>query len=309
MTDREPTTGADVDADVDAVVAEHRDRLVGLAYRMLGRMTEAEDAVQETFLRFAAADRATIDTPGGWLTTVCSRLCVDRLRSASRQREAYVGPWLPEPIATEDLDLTDGAAMGETLTLAFLVVLESLSPLERVAFLLHDVFGYDHDEVARMLDRSPAATRQLVSRARRSVADRRPRFEADAGRRWEIARAFLNAADGGRIDDLVGLLAPDVTLVSDGGGVVSAARRPVVGADRVARFVAGVWRQAAAGRQVHLQEVNGMPSVVATVDGRLETVFVFNVADGRISAVRAVRNPAKLAGLRPRRRADGAGTG
>lgn len=283
----------------DDLIAEQQDRLLGLAYRMLGQMTEAEDVVQETFLRWSQADVNTIENPAGWLTTVCTRLCLDRLRSASRRRESYVGPWLPEPIVTEHLDLSDGAAMGETLTLAFLVVLESLSPLERVAFLLHDVFGYGHEDVAHMLERSPSATRQLVSRARRHVAARRPRYEADADRRWEVAEAFLAAASGGEMSRLVQLLAPEVSFTSDGGGVASAARRPVIGVQNVARFVQGLWRQTPAEMQVRLAEVNGMPALIGMIADRPDTVIVLDVDDdGRVAALRGIRNPAKLTSLR-----------
>lgn len=281
----------------DPVVLDHRDRLVGLAYRILGQITEAEDAVQETFVRWSEADRATIDNPGGWLTTVCTRICLDRLRSAVNRRETYVGPWLPEPVRTDDLDLSDATAMGESLTLAFLVVLESLSPLERVAFLLHEVFGYGHGELATMLDRSPAAVRQLVSRARRNVAARRPRFEPDAARRWEAAESFLSVAAGGSLEELVTLLAPEVVFTSDGGGLVSAARRPVVGAEKVARFVQGLIRQAPADLQVLRTEINGMPGLLAVRDGRPDTVIVLDVAGGLISAVHAIRNPQKLSSL------------
>jgi RNA polymerase sigma-70 factor, ECF subfamily len=281
----------------DLVVLDHRDRLVGLAYRILGQITEAEDAVQETFVRWSEADRTAIDNPGGWLTTVCTRICLDRLRSAVRRRETYVGPWLPEPVRTDDLDLSDATAMGESLTLAFLVVLEALSPLERVAFLLHDVFGYGHDELASMLERSPAAIRQLVSRARRNVASRRPRFEPDADRRWDIATSFLAAASGGPVDELITLLAPDVVFTSDGGGLVSAARRPVVGAEKVARFVQGLIRQTPADLRVIRTEINGMPGLLALRDGHPDTVIAFSVADGLISAVHAIRNPEKLSTL------------
>jgi RNA polymerase sigma-70 factor, ECF subfamily len=281
----------------DLVVLDHRDRLVGLAYRILGQVTEAEDAVQETFVRWSEADRTAIDNPGGWLTTVCTRICLDRLRSAVHRRETYVGPWLPEPVRTHDLDLSDATAMGESLTLAFLVVLEALSPLERVAFLLHDVFGYGHDELAAMLERSPAAIRQLVSRARRNLASRRPRFEPDADRRWDVATSFLTAASGGPVEELITLLAPDVVFTSDGGGLVSAARRPVVGAERVARFVQGLIRQAPAELQVIRTEINGMPGLLALRDGHPDTVIVFSVAGGLISAVHAIRNPEKLSAL------------
>lgn len=275
-------------------VEAERPRLVAMAYRMLGTHAEAEDAVQETFLRWASVEDTVIDNPAAWLTTVCTRVCLDRLKSASRRREEYVGPWLPEPLLTDDLDLADAAAMGESLTLAFLVVLESLSPLERVAFLLHDVFGHGHDDVAAALDRTPDAVRQLVSRARRHVAERRPRFEADAQRRWEVAEAFLAAAAGGDVGEVMALLAPDVVLRADGGGVVSAARNPLEGPDRVARFLLGLFRQADETVELEPRPVNKMPGLLVWQAGQLVSVFAFDVADGVVTAVHAIRNPDKL---------------
>ncbi|MBW3664410.1 MAG: RNA polymerase sigma factor SigJ [Actinobacteria bacterium] len=291
----DPSVGA---ATAAASFEHERPRLAAMAYRMLGSHTEAEDAVQETYLRWAAADQAVIDNVGAWLTTVCTRICLDRLRSATRRRETYVGPWLPEPVLTDDLDLTEATAMGESLTLAFLVVLESLSPLERVAFLLHDVFEHGYDDIAAVLDRTPDAVRQLVSRARRHLEERRPRFELDAQRRWEVADAFVAAAAGGDMEGMLALLAPDVVLTADGGGVVSAARRPLEGPDRVTRFLLGLFRQATETVEIVRHAVNGMPALVVRDHGDLVVVFGFDVADGVVTAIHAVRNPAKFGGLR-----------
>ncbi len=278
-------------------VEPHRRRLFGLAYRMLGSAAEAEDVVQETFLRWASADRATVDNPAGWLTTVCSRLCVDRLRSAHRRREEYVGPWLPEPLITEEADAADSVLEHESLTLAFLVVLDTLTPPERVAFLLHDVFGHPHDEIAQMLGRSTASVRQLASRARRRVREARvptpvPRDEGEA-----LVDAFVTATAGGDLDRLLELLAPDVEMTSDGGGVVSAARRPVTGAAAVARFLLGLGRRADESYELRPTRVNGAPGLVVLRDGRPDSVFALTAADGRVTQIHVVRNPDKLRGV------------
>ena len=275
------------------VDAGERDRLFGLAYRLLGRAADAEDAVQETLLRWAAADQQAIQNPAAWVTTVCTRVCLDILESARWRRERYVGPWLPEPVLT-DGDPADPAVLAESVSMAFLVVLESLSPLERVAFVLHDLFGYSHEEVATTLQRSPKAVRQLASRARRRLADRTPRFEADRPRQAEVADAFLAACMGAEMDRLLELLAPDVVFVADSGGAVPAPRQPVHGAGRVARLLLALAAQVPAGTELRRVEVNAMPGVVAIVDGRLNTVMSLDVLDGRIATVRVVRNPDKL---------------
>jgi len=288
-----------VTADVD-LAAQSR-RLFALAYRMIGEVAEAEDAVQDALARWAAADHESIREPGAWLTTVTTRICIDRLTSARRRRETYVGPWLPEPVLTGRDggagDPADEVATADSMTLAFLVVLESLSPAERAVFLLHDVFGHPHDEIAGMLGRSHAAVRQLASRARGHLEDRRPRYEADADRRHDVAEAFLAACRGGDLDGLLAVLSPDVTLVSDGGGKASAARRPVLGADRVARFLFGLVRQAGETLQVRMVDVNGEPGLVGLVDGEVMVVFVLHVEDDQVATVQAIRNPDKLAGV------------
>ena len=270
-----------------------RDRLFRLAYRMLGRAGEAEDAVQETFLRWAAADQAAIENPSAWLTTVCTRVCLDTLRSARWRREHYVGPWLPEPVLTTG-EPDDPVVLAESVSMAFLVVLESLSPLERVAFVLHVIFDYSYDEVAAMLQRSPAAVRQLASRARRHVTERPTRFEPDADRRAAVGDAFLDACMGADLDRLLELLAPDVAFVADSGGVAAAPRQPVEGAERVARLLLGLAARVPPGTELRRVEVNAMPGIVAVVDGKVDTVISLDVVDGRITAVRVVRNPEKL---------------
>ncbi len=278
---------------------DERRRLFGLAYRMLGSVVDAEDAVQEGFARLAAAD--DVADPAAWLTTVITNICIDRLRSAQHQRETYVGPWLPEPLLTDDHDPADVVDMAESLTLAFLVVLERLSPVERAVFLLHDVFGHPHADVAAMLGRSPAAVRKLASRARGHLDEDRVRFEPDAARRARITEAFLAACDGDDLDGLLELLAPDVVFTSDGGGVVSASRKPVHGAARVARFALGLARQGRTGGwTVALVEVNGQPGIVGMRDGGVETVLALRIRDGRIAEIHGVRNPAKLAAVRRR---------
>jgi RNA polymerase sigma-70 factor, ECF subfamily len=278
----------------EVAAREHRSALLGLAYRILGSVTEAEDAVQEAYLRLERHGSDGIDNLGGWLNRTTSRICYDRLTSARARREVYVGPWLPEPLVTEGAD-HDPVEMAESVSMAFLVVLESLSPAERVAFLLHDVFGYDHADLAQVLDRSEAACRQLVSRGRKQVEARRPRFEPDPTVRAEVAGRFLDACRTGDMEALLATLAPDVVLSSDGGGKVSAARRPVEGADRVVRFFAGLGRQAPADVALEVLPCNGAPGLVVGLgDGTVVAVFVLDVADGCVRSIEAIRNPDKL---------------
>jgi RNA polymerase sigma-70 factor, ECF subfamily len=282
----------------EAAVTEHRSTLIGLAYRLLGSVSEAEDAVQEAFLRLERHGTDGIDNLGGWLNRTTSRICLDRLTSARARREVYVGPWLPEPLETTD-DVEATVELAESVSMAFLVVLESLSPAERVAFLLHDVFGYDHADLAATLDRSEAACRQLVSRARRHVQARRPRYEPDPAVRDEAAARFLAACLTGEIDALLATLAPDVVLRSDGGGKVSAARRPIEGADRVARFLVGLARQAPDDIVVETRRYNGTPGLVIGDADHIEVVLVVDVADGLVHGIEAIRNPDKLTHLAP----------
>jgi RNA polymerase sigma-70 factor, ECF subfamily len=282
---------------IEVAVREHHDALVGLAYRMLGTVTDAQDAVQEAYLRLERTGVAGIDNVGGWLNRATSRICLDRLTTAQARREVYVGPWLPEPLVTSS-DPTDPVELAESVSMAFLVVLESLSPAERVAFVLHDVFGYDHAEVAVVLLRSEPACRQLVSRARNHIEARRPRFEPDPATRAEVASRFLDACRTGDVAALLDTLAPDVVLTSDGGGKVPAARRPIHGADRVLRFLEGLNRQAADELVLATRWFNGTPGLlVTTSDGHILVVLVLDIADGTIHSIEAIRNPDKLAHL------------
>ena len=275
---------------------DHRPQLVGLAYRILGSVAEAEDAVQEAYLRLHRQPAGTIDNVGAWLTTVTSRICLDRLGSAQVRRERYVGDWLPEPITTQP-NAAEMLELEESISMAFLVVLDTLSPAERVAFLLHDVFGHDYAEIAGTLERSETSCRQLVSRARKHVQARRPRFEHDPDLRAQVAERFLTASATGAVDELLALLAPDVSLHFDGGGKASAGLRPVHGPDRVVRYVRGV---AKAATQLHLavRWLNGSPGLIAhRADGSVDTAFVLDVADGAVRRINVIRNPDKLTHL------------
>lgn len=295
-----------VTADATEVFQQHRPVLDGVAYRMLGRVADAEDVVQEAWLRWSKADREQVREPRGYLVRVTTRLALDRLRQAQARREAYVGSWLPEPLVTDLLpgagrDTEDGAEramLAESVSLAVLVVLESLSPLERAVFVLREAFGFPYAEIAQTLERSEAAVRQLAGRARRHVAERRPRFDVDPALQRELTERFLKAAVDGDLTGLVGLLAPDVRLVSDSGGRAKAPRRVITGVEKVGRFLAAVGPE---GRQAGLAfrflELNGGQAVLAVDGGRPDSVITVDVVDGLIQAVYLIRNPDKLAHL------------
>jgi RNA polymerase sigma-70 factor (ECF subfamily) len=278
-----------------------RERLVSIAYRMVGSRSEAEDLVQETLLRVhLAGEREHIESVDAYATTVLTRLAIDHLRSARVRRETYVGPWLPEPIDVDPArDAASAAETADSLSFAFLVVLESLAPAERAALLLHDVFNYDYPTIATILDRSEAACRQLVSRARGHVVDRRPRFDVDPSHHAQLVERFLRAARSGDLDGLVDILSEDAVLVSDGGGAKKVARFPVVGRDRVARFLHHIMRRLVVNTELVATTVNGLPGF-ANVDrsGVTRDVGTFEVVDGRIVAVRIVVNPEKLRWVR-----------
>jgi RNA polymerase sigma factor (sigma-70 family) len=296
------TNQSEPEQGTTAVMA-HRQRLVNVAYRLLGSVADAEDAVQEALIRWyalAPEDRDAIETPAAWLTTVTSRICLDQLGSARARRERYVGQWIPEPVpgGTEwssvesGADPADRVTLDESIDMAFLVVLDSMSPAERVAFLLHDVFRYPFDEVAGIVGRTPAACRQLASSARRKVRDSRP-VSAPAARRAEVVRDFKQAWEAMDIEALLGVLDPDAVAVADGGGRVAAALEPRVGAESIAEFLLAVAARAT-GLELTEQLVNGQPGLVARQDGAILTVFAFDVADDRITRIWAVRNPDKL---------------
>ena len=275
---------------------ELRPRLLRLAYGQLGSVAEAEDIVQDAWLRLQRVDPDELRDLQGWLTTTVSRLALDTLRSARVRREAYVGPWLPEPIVQEP-GPEERAARAEEVSLALLVVLESLSASERIAFVLHDVFGYAFDEVAHALDSTPQAARQHASRARRAVEARRPRFPATPAQQREAIAAFGKAALEGDMEGLLAILHPDVVFTTDGGGVVSAARKPLEGADRVARAVKALAAKGGAGVNFDLVDVNGMPGLLGATNDGVTMVMSFTVDDGQIVAIDVQRNPDKLRDL------------
>ncbi len=279
----------------------HRRLLFTVAYQLLGSVADAEDAVQDAWLRWSAADRGDVADPRAWLVRTTTRLALDRLTSARARRETYLGPWLPEPLLTDPPgDPADAAVLGDEVSLALLVVLESLSPAERAVFVLREVFGVPAGEVAAALGRSEAAVRQLGHRAREHVAARRPRFDADRRTHREVTERFLAACTGGDVEALVAALAPGAVLLTDGGGRAKAALRPITGADKVARFLAAVARDGAAqpGLRIGLAEVNGLPGVAAWTDAGPFVAVSLVVADGLVQQVLVVLNPDKLTGLR-----------
>jgi RNA polymerase sigma-70 factor (ECF subfamily) len=286
---------------LDEVAASERPRLVGIAYRMTGSHSDAEDIVQEALLRAHRAAAAEIESPVAYLTTITTRLAIDHLRSARVRREAYVGPWLPEPIAADPApDAAAHAVLADNLSMAFLVVLETLSPDERAVLLLHDVFAYSHAEIGHVLGRTDASSRQILRRARQRVDAGRTRTDADLDRRDEVTRRFVQACNGGDLDAFIGLLTDDAVLTFDGGPEVrTAARRPIHGADRVARFLIYVMDRLAGGH-VTPTTLNGGPAILISTPTHdlIGAVFVEPAPDGRIADIRWVRNPSKLTDLR-----------
>ena len=279
---------------------EHRPLLFSIAYRMTGSGTDAEDIVQEAFARMTRVqhDGTEVSEPKAYLATTVTRLAINHLSSARVRRESYVGAWLPEPVVTEP-GPEEHAEMADSLSMAFLVVLESLSPTERAVFLLHEVFGYDHKEVGEIVGKSEANARQILARARRHVDEGRPRFEVSRAQREEVARRFFDAADGGDLDGLLRALAPDVVFTADGGGKAQALAEPLFGSDRVARFLAGLFRRGhALGGSMKIAEVNGQPgAVLFDSGGRVVSVLVLDISGGVVQAIRSVVNPDKLGHL------------
>jgi RNA polymerase sigma-70 factor (ECF subfamily) len=286
------------------IYEELRPLLFSIAYRMVGRVGEAEDIVQEAFLRYhrAETEGEEMESPKAYLTTVTTRLSIDYLRSARAQREQYVGEWHPEPLLTDpDADTAQHAETADSLSLAFLVLLESLSPVERAVFLLHDVFGYGYDEVSEVVRKSEDNTRQLAVRARRHVDERRPRFEASREERQRLADRFFDAVENGDTEGLVGLLAHDVVVYGDGGAEGPSWRRPIYGRDNVLRLLLGLRDQwTRLGVTLRRTEINGQPGALfLDREGRLINIFSLEIADGSVQTVRGIVNPEKLGHLGP----------
>ena len=274
-----------------------RPRLFGLAYRMLGSRQEAEDAVQEAFLRWHRADTSEIRSPEAWLVTVLSRICVDRLRVLAAEREAYVGPWLPEPLVDGETQPDRAVELASDMSAALLIVLERLSPEERAGFLMHEVFDCGYPAIAAALGKSEVACRQLVHRARERVRHGRPRFEASEAAHRRLVERYVQAVqerDAGRI---AALLAPDTVFVSDGGGKVWAALRPIIGAERITRLEMGIMRKLSGRLSMQVVTVNGRAGTVTLRDGRIHAVSSFDTDGERILSVMRVLNPEKLARL------------
>ncbi|MFG2562132.1 RNA polymerase sigma-70 factor [Streptomyces sp. NPDC048496] len=286
---------------ITEVFEEHRPVLTGVAYRMLGRIADAEDVVQEAWLRWSAAPRDDVREPRAFLVRTTTRLAIDRLRQLQTRREAYVGPWLPEPLVTDFgpavPDTAEQAVLADSVSVAVLVVLESLSPLERAVFVLREAFGFPYGEIAATLDRTEAAVRQLAGRARRHVEERKPRYDVDPVQRRDLTERFLAAAAGGDIEGLLMLLAPDVRLVGDSGGKSKAPLRIIESQDKVGRFLLAVAKDQPAGFETRFAELNGGPALVVLSGGKPDSVFQIDVRDGVIQCVYIVRNPDKLANL------------
>jgi len=280
----------------DTIFDEHRSLLVAVAYRVLGRWSDTEDVVQDAWLRWSAVDLAAVDNPEAYLVRVTTRLAIDRLRSAASRRETYVGPWLPEPILTAP-DVADDVARTESVSLAMLLVLESLSPLERAVFVLHEAFGYAHTEIAAIVERSPESVRQTAARARAHVSRGRRRYDTDQATRRKVTESFLSASTGGDLTALMAVLAPDVRLVCDGGGLAPAPRKAIDGIELVARaLVTFAGRMPPEPRAV-VTEVNGGPGIVI-YSARIPVVaIVLHLVDGRAQEIHLVSNPEKLNAL------------
>ncbi|MET7737796.1 RNA polymerase sigma-70 factor [Streptomyces sp. NPDC005402] len=271
----------------------HRNLLFTVAYEMLGSAADAEDVLQETWLRWVRVDLAQVQDRRAYLVRITTRQALNRLRTMTRRKEAYVGPWLPEPLLTAP-DVAEDVELSESLSMALMCVLETLSPTERAVFVLREVFDVDYDEIAAAVEKSPEAVRQIAHRARRHVDARRPRRAASAGETRAAVESFRRALETGDLQGLLDVLAPDVVLVSDGGGVKQAAPRPIAGADKVARFIRGGIAKFTVTLTGEATEVNGSPALVLRVNGEIDGVLAARVEDGRITGLYYVRNPEKL---------------
>lgn len=283
----------DAPDDATEFFVAHRNLLFTVAYEMLGSAADAEDVLQETWLRWVKVDRANVRDERAYLVRITTRQALNRLRTVQRRRESYVGPWLPEPLLTTP-DVAEDVELAESVSMALMVVLETLGPTERVVFVLREVFGFGFDEIAAAVERTPAAVRQIAHRARGHVEARRPRVTVTADEAREALDAFRIAVETGNAQAVLAVLAPDVVFLSDGGGVKQAALRPILGADKVMRFIAGTISKTGAVVTGEATTVNGNPALLINVDGELDGVLTAQVADGRIVGLYFVRNPQKL---------------
>jgi RNA polymerase sigma-70 factor (TIGR02957 family) len=295
--------------DATRVFSEHRDLLSAVAYRVLGSVTDAEDVVQEAWLRWTNARISEVADPRAFLVRVTTRLAIDRLRRVKARRESYVGPWLPEPLLTGG-DVAEDVALAESVSMAMLVVLETLSPLERAVFVLREAFGMPYSEIADVLGRKEETVRQLARRARDHVRERRSRFDTDQTTQRRVTERFLEATTSGELDALMEILAPGVTLVADGGGRALAPRRPLHGSEEVARFLLAIATESQMDRflrsigtepprdvRIRLAQVNAGPGILVTSEGKPITALVLDVADGVVHTIHLVANPEKLGGV------------
>lgn len=281
--------------DPTDIFEAHRNRLFGLAYRMLGTVAAAEDVVQNAYLRWHDVDPATVDNPGAYLTTVVTRLCLDVLKSARQQREQqYTGPWLPAPLIAERGATPPKMERKTALSMALLVVLETLTPVQRAVFVLREGFDVDYTTIARIVDRPPAHCRKIAQRARAHVGDRNRRFSASRGEQEALVQQFVDAIEDGDPERLGAVLAEDAVSYSDGGGAVTAALRPIEGRDRITRFLLGIAQKAPDGLTIESTTVNGAPGLLVRVEGAVQSVWSFYIVDGRIQNLYAVLNPDKL---------------
>lgn len=283
----------DAPDDATEFFVAHRNLLFTVAYEMLGSAADAEDVLQETWLRWVKVDRANVRDERAYLVRITTRQALNRLRTVQRRRESYVGPWLPEPLLTTP-DVAEDVELAESVSMALMVVLETLGPTERVVFVLREVFGFGFDEIAAAVERTPAAVRQIAHRARGHVEARRPRVTVTADEAREALDAFRIAVETGNAQAVLAVLAPDVVFLSDGGGVKQAALRPILGADKVMRFIAGTISKTGAVVTGEATTVNGNPALLINVDGELDGVLTAQVADGKIVGLYFVRNPQKL---------------
>ncbi|WAX80657.1 RNA polymerase sigma-70 factor [Streptomyces sp. KMM 9044] len=297
----EPTAGRPAgEAGTDAateVFVDHRNLLFTVAYEMLGSAADAEDMLQETWLRWAGVELGTVRDRRAYLVRITTRQALNRLRTLGRRKESYVGSWLPEPLLTTP-DVAEDVELADSVSTAMMLVLETLTPTERAVFVLREVFALEYDEIAEAVDRKPATVRQIAHRARAHVAARRPREHVSSTDSRKALDAFRRAVETGDLQNLLDILAPDVVLLGDGGGVRQAVLRPIVGADKVARLLTAGLGRIPAGSSFLPAEVNGRPALLLRVDGELDTVLTVRVEGGLVTGLYAVRNPEKLSHMR-----------